>query len=48
MQHSMRMRHIICGLSDLRFSALSHKRQDFRKEVIEYKMCVLIFPAPFA
>jgi len=25
------------------FSTLSHKRQDFRNNVIEHKMCVLIF-----
>jgi hypothetical protein len=25
------------------FSTLSHKRYDFRKEVIEHKMCVLVF-----
>jgi hypothetical protein len=27
----------------LNFSILSHKRHNFRKEVMEYKMCVLIF-----
>jgi hypothetical protein len=41
--HAMRMCHIvICGLSGY-FSTLSHKRHDFRKKVIEYKMCILIF-----
>jgi hypothetical protein len=29
------------------FSTLSHKRCDFRRNVIEYKMCVLIFSATF-
>jgi hypothetical protein len=36
-QNSMSMRHIICGLSGSTiFSTLSHKRQEFRREVIEY------------
>jgi hypothetical protein len=26
------------------FSTLSHKRHDFRNQVIEHKMCVLIIP----
>jgi hypothetical protein len=49
-QHAMRMRHIvICGLSALHFSTLSHKRYDFRggKKVTEHKMCVLIFCTTF-
>ena len=29
------------------FSTLSHKRYDFRKKVIEHKMCVMIFPTTF-
>jgi hypothetical protein len=29
------------------FSTLSHKRQDFRKKVIEGKMCILIFSTIF-
>jgi hypothetical protein len=29
------------------FSALSHKRHDFRKQVTEHKMCVLIFYTHF-
>jgi hypothetical protein len=29
------------------FSTLSHKRHDFRKTVIEHKMCVLIFSTRF-
>jgi hypothetical protein len=28
-----------------KFPALSHKRYDFRKNVIEYKICVLMFSA---
>jgi hypothetical protein len=48
-QHAMRMLHIvICGLPrSTTFSTLSHKRHDFRKTVIEYKMCVLIFSTAF-
>ena len=35
---------LICGLSGCTiFSTLSHKRHDFRKNVIERKMCILIF-----
>ena len=37
----MRVRRIIiCGQSEsaMLFSTLSHKRHDFRKEVVEYKM----------
>jgi len=40
------MAHLrICGLSGctLVFSTLSHKRHDFRKRKIEYKMC-FFFP----
>ena len=29
------------------FFTLSHKRQDFRKKVIEHKMCVLMFSTTF-
>jgi hypothetical protein len=29
------------------FSTFSHKRHDFRKNVIEYEMCVLIFSTTF-
>ena len=29
------------------FSTLSHKRHDFRKEVTDHKMCVLIFYTAF-
>jgi len=45
-----RMRHIvICGLhrSTIFFSTLSQKRHDFRRKVIEHKMCVLIFSTAF-
>ena len=31
----------------LYFSTLSHKRHDFRKNVTEHKMCVLIFSTTF-
>jgi hypothetical protein len=30
------------------FSTLSHKRHDFRKNVTEYEMCVLIFSVTFS
>jgi hypothetical protein len=47
----MRMRRIMllsmACLALPYFSALSHKRQDFREKVIEYKMCVLIFSTTF-
>jgi hypothetical protein len=34
----------ICDLSGCTiFSKLSHKRHDFRKTIIEHKMCILIF-----
>jgi hypothetical protein len=46
-QHVMRMQHI-CGLTrSTNSSALSHKRHDFLKQVIEHKMSVLIFSTTF-
>jgi hypothetical protein len=49
MRHAMRMRHTVnCGRAVQYFPTLSHKRQDFRKEMfIEHKMCVLIFFTTF-
>jgi len=44
-QPAKRMRHIVivaCPTLPY-FSTLSHKWHDFRKNVIEYKMCILIF-----
>ena len=45
---------VICGLSDciIFFPTLSHKRHDYRgggqgEEVIEHKMCVMIFSTNF-
>ena len=50
-QHATRMRHVVtpsvASLAPLYFSTLSHKRCDFRKKVIEHKMCVLIFSTTF-
>jgi hypothetical protein len=44
--HKMGMRHTIFSpvtcLAVPYFSALSHKRQDFRKKVIAHEICVLI------
>jgi hypothetical protein len=51
-QHAKRMRLIIFSSVDClalqNFSALSHKRRDFQKNVTEPKMCVLIFSTAFA
>jgi hypothetical protein len=50
-QHAMRMRQFVlpsvtCS-SLLYFCTLSHKRDDFRENVSEYKMCVLNFSTTF-
>ena len=45
-QHAMRVHHIVnCGMrGSTIFSTLSHNRYNFpKKEVIEHKMCVVIF-----
>jgi hypothetical protein len=45
-QRAMRMAVLYCHLCHVRlyyFSTLSDKRHDFRKEIIERKLCVLSF-----
>jgi hypothetical protein len=45
-QHAIRKRHFVIydlSVSTILFSTLFHNRHDFRKTVIEHKMCVLIF-----
>jgi len=44
-QHAVRMHLIfVCGLSGpTMLATLFHKQQDFQKECMEHKMCVLIF-----
>ena len=36
----------VAGLA-VRLSTLSHKRHDFKKEVIEHKMCISVFSTTF-
>ena len=49
-QHIMHLRIIvICGLSgSTNFFHISHKRHDYRENVTERKICVLIFSIKFA
>jgi len=44
-QHAKRMRHVvICGIAgSAKISHLISQKAKFRKQVIEHKMCVLIF-----
>jgi hypothetical protein len=50
-QDATRMRHIVfllvASLPPPHFSPFSHKRHDFQENVIEHKMCVLIFSTTF-
>jgi hypothetical protein len=49
-QHAMRVRRIISSVASLAvplFSTLSHKRPDFRENVIEHKIRVLILSTTF-
>jgi hypothetical protein len=45
-QHAMRMRHIAYPAL-LHFSTLSHKRHDYRKKLLNIKMCVSSFSITF-
>ena len=50
-QHAQCVLHIDIGVlphSIIFFATLSHKRHDFRKNVTEHKMCVLIFSTNFS
>jgi hypothetical protein len=50
-RHATRVRHIVTSfvvpLAAPHFSALSQKRHDFRKQVVDNKMCVFIFSTNF-
>ena len=50
-QHAARILHIVTSFlapwSPPTFSTLSHKRCDFRRNVIERRMCILIFCTTF-
>ena len=49
MQHTMRMRLIICGLFGFAVSFhISHKENDFRKEVIRHKICAFLSSTPLS
>jgi hypothetical protein len=48
-QHAMHMRHSICGLPGFAVSFhISHEGHDFRKEVIQHKMCASVFSTPLS
>jgi hypothetical protein len=49
-QHAMHIRHIfivVCPVEEY-FTPFTHKRHDYRKNVIEHKMYISIFSATFA
>ena len=43
--HACSLTYPACATSH--FSTLSHKRRDFREEVTDHKMCVLVFSTTF-
>ena len=45
--HNLYVTSFVAPLSPPGFSALSHKRHDFREKDSEHKMCVLIFSTTF-
>jgi hypothetical protein len=49
-QHVERLRNIaVCGLSgSTKFFHIPHKRHDYRKNVTERKICVLVFSIKYA